>query len=330
MEAVTTAPTGIASLAKPRGSRIKTKTELAKVAMAFATAAKAENTRKAYRTDWRTFVAWCEQHDVSALPADPEHVALYLADRASDAKVSTISRALVAISQAHVLANLPSPRSAGVVRQVLQGIRRKLGTAKRQARPLLPRDLRELLAVLPSSLIGARDRSLLTLGFSGAFRRSELIGLNVDDLAFEPDGLKVVLRRSKTDQEGKGRVVGIPYGAHPETCPVRLAQKWLETSALAEGPLYRQVSKLGRLGAKRLNGRSISKLIKRRAHEAGLDPELLSGHSLRSGLVTAAAKAGKSISSIKRQTGHRSIAMVEEYIRNAHVFEDNAFSGLDL
>ncbi|MBL8921736.1 MAG: site-specific integrase [Myxococcaceae bacterium] len=316
--------------ATPHGSTL-TKPTLIEAAKAFAASAKAKNTRKAYRADWRTFTAWCGKHDAAPLPAMPETVALYLTHRATTgAKASSIARALVAISQAHQLAGHVSPRSSPMVREVMKGIRRQLGSAKRQAKPLLPRDLRELLSILPASLIGIRDRALLVIGFAGALRRSELVGLNAEDLQFESDGLKVTLRRSKTDQEGHGRVVGVPPGAHPETCPVRAMRAWLDAATITSGPVFREVTRHGKLGTTRLNDRSVVKVIKRRCHEAELDPRGFSGHSLRAGLVTAAAKARKSVASIQRQTGHRSVAMVNEYVRAAGVFDDNAFSGLDL
>jgi integrase len=331
MEATITAPTGAASSAKPRGNAITKKAELVEAAERYAAHARAPNTRKAYLSDLRIFTAWCSEHRVAPLPAAPDTIALYLTDRARQgAKVSTISRTLVAISQGHLLAGHPSPRVLPVVREVMKGIRRQLGTDKRQAKPLLPTELRELLAVLPASLIGLRDRALLMVGFAGALRRSELVALNVEDLAFEADGIKVTLRRSKTDQEGRGRLVGITFGAHPESCPVLSMRGWLDAAAITEGPVFRTVTRHGRLGTERLNDRSVVKIIKRRCHEAGLDPSGFSGHSLRAGLVTAAAKARKSIASIRKTTGHRSVAMVEEYVRLAGVFDDNAFSGLGL
>jgi integrase len=194
---------------------------------------------------------------------------------------------------------------------------------------LLPADLRVVIESLPAGLIGIRDRALLTLGFAGAFRRSELIALDVADLTFTPEGMEVLIRRSKTDQEAHGRKLGIPCGAHPETCPVRCTRAWLELSGIGEGAVFREVTRHGRLG-NRLCGRSIAKIIKRRVEQAGLDPAKFSGHSLRAGLVTAAARARKSIESIQKQTGHRSVAMVMRYVRDAGLFDDNASAGLGL
>lgn len=195
---------------------------------------------------------------------------------------------------------------------------------------MLPSQLRAASGALPASLLGKRDRALLLLGFAGAFRRSELAGLEVRDLAFAEDGLEVTLRRSKTDQEGKGSKKGIPYGSDPKTCPVRAVRAWLEASGIAEGPVFREVTRHGHVEAAPLSGRSIARVVKRSAEAAGLDPAGFSGHSLRAGLATAAAKAGKSTHAIMRQTGHKSADMVARYVREASLFEDNAAAGIGL
>ncbi len=295
----------------------------------FASAARAKRTVKAYRADWEAFAEWCEANGLPALPAAPATVALYLAARATQGrKVATITRELAAISQAHKAAGLPSPRTDAAVREVLAGIRRTLGVAQTRKAPLLPGLLRDIFAALPTGLLGNRDRALLALGFAGGFRRSELAALDVADLNFTAEGLEVILRRSKTDQEGAGRKIGIPVGTHPEGCPVRALRAWLDAAAITEGPLFRAVTRHGRVGGARLNERSIAKIVKRNVKRAGLDPTTFSGHSLRAGLVTAAAKARKTVESIMRQTGHRSVAMVHRYIRDAALFDDNAARGL--
>jgi integrase len=329
MEAVTTAPKPLVHLHAPKG--LSSTNALTEAAKAFARAAKADRTLKAYAADWRTFTAWCGVHSYSGLPAAPTTVALYLTARATEGrKVSTIARALAAISQVHRATGHPSPRSDAAVQQVFNGIKRTLGTAPRQRAPLLPAQLLEVFAALPSSLIGARDRAMLAIGFAGAFRRSELVTLNVSDVIFTAEGAEIVIRRSKTDQEGAGRKVGIPFGAHPESCPVRSLKVWLGQGRVESGPLFREVTRHGRVSTTPLCGRSIAKIIKRRVEQAGMDPEKFSGHSLRAGLVTAAAKSRKTVESIMRQTGHRSVAMVHMYIRDAQLFDDNAASGIGL
>jgi integrase len=198
------------------------------------------------------------------------------------------------------------------------------GIAQTAKSPLLPADLRRISALLPSGLAGTRDRALLLLGFAGALRRSELVGLNVEDLDFREEGLVITLRRSKTDQEREGRQVGIPYGSDPTTCPFRSVRAWIRASGINAGALFRPVSRNGTLGQSRLSDRSVALLVKRFAEQIGKDASCFSGHSLRAGLVTAAALAGVSDRSIMAQTGHRSANMVRRYVRDCSLFRDNA------
>ncbi|MHB8420600.1 MAG: site-specific integrase [Myxococcales bacterium] len=292
----------------------------------FARAARSDATRTAYRSDWAHFSAWCQAHRGSPLPAGAATVALYLGELADQGfKVATIERRLAAIAEAHKAAGMPSPRGDANLRAVVKGIRRKLGVAQKQARPLLPGDLRGIVAKLPTSSQGVRDRALLLLGFAGAFRRSELAGLNVGDLELGEDGLTVTLRRSKTDQEGAGRKVGVPFGSDKATCPVRAVRAWLASLGDgARGPLFRRVDRWGTVGKGRMTGQAVWRVVRR---VAGSD---FSGHSLRAGLATAAAKAGKSTLAIQKQTGHKSLAMVSRYVRDASLFEDNAAAGIGL
>jgi integrase len=297
----------------------------------FAKASRSARTLQVYRAAWQTFTAWCEAHGLASLPAVPETVALYLSARANEGrKPATVALDLAAISQAHKVAGHTSSRGAACVREVFAGIRRTLGAAQRRVAPLLPGDLRAVSSALPAGLLGLRDRALLLLGFAGAFRRSELAALEVSDLAFTADGLEALIRRSKTDQEGAGRKIGIPFGSDPSTCPVRVVKAWLEAAKLEAGPVFREVTRHGHVEGAPLTGRSIARIVKRSAEAAGLDPARFSGHSLRAGLATAAAKAGKSTHAIMRQTGHRSANMVARYVREASLFEDNAASGIGL
>jgi|SRR5581483_5756884 len=179
-------------------------------------------------------------------------------------------------------------------------------------------------------LIGLRDRALILLGFSGAFRRSELVGLSFEDCGFGKEGLTVTLRRSKTDQEGAGRKVGIPYGSNPDTCPVRTVQDWIEQAGIAPGPLFRSINRHGRIQAGRLGGIDVARIVKKLALRAGLDAERYAGHSLRAGHATSAAIAGASERSIMNQTGHRSVQMVRRYIREGTLFRENSAGKLGL
>src|SRR5713226_6552129 len=207
----------------------------------FIRASKAENTLRGYQSDWRDFCAWCEAHSVSPLPASAETVAAYIAECAGRLKVGSIQRRLNAIAEAHKAVGVESPTHNAIVANTMKGIRRTKGTAATQKAPTLTDDIRAMVDVTDTGIIGLRDRALILLGFAGAFRRSELVGLDVEDCAFGKDGLTITLRRSKTDQQGAGRKIGIPYGSNPETCPVRTIQSWIEQSGVTSGPLFRSI-----------------------------------------------------------------------------------------
>jgi|SRR5579871_1150682 len=292
----------------------------------FIRQAQAPNTLRGYRQAWRHFAAWCSLYERQPLPADPATVAEYLADCADIMAVGTIARRIIAISKAHQAAGFSSPAamSHAIVRETWRGIRRAKGIRQAQKDPVLVADLRGMIASTPSGLLGFRDRALLLLGFAGAFRRSEIVGLNVEDLRFDAAGLTILLRRSKTDQEGEGRLVGIPAGSDPETCPLRAVRFWLLASKIQHGALFRPIGRSGRLGEARLSDRSVALIVKRYAALIGKDVNQFAGHSLRAGLVTSAVIAGASERSIMNQTGHRSPMMVRRYIRNVSVFQDNA------
>ena len=294
-----------------------------------ARAAKSERTRHAYQWAWGDFTRWSEERGLTPLPAAAETVAVYLSQRADEGKkVATLELLLAAISQVHQMAGADSPRSSAVVREVMKGIRRERGVAPTQKAPILAAELKQMVAVLPDTLAGTRDRALLLVGFAGAFRRSELAALEVSDLVFTDDGLEVTLRRSKTDQEGEGRKLGVPFGSSPTTCPVRAVRAWLAGAGIEAGPVLRAVDRHGCVGEKRLSGHAIAEVVKRVAEKAGFDRSSVSGHSLRAGLATSAAKAGKTERAIMKQTGHRSVATVRRYIRDADLFSENAAAGL--
>ena len=293
---------------------------------AYVQAAKAVSTRRAYAADWRDFSSWCARRQLPALPATPETIALYLSESADTLKVATLGRRLAAIAKAHQAGGYESPCAMrhAIVSETWKGIRRAHGVAQNAKAPVLVRDLRAMLDELPGGLIGLRDRALLLVGFAGAFRRSELVCLDVEDLAFTSDGLVVTMRRSKTDQEGAGRKVGVPYGSRPDTCPVRALRAWLEASGIAAGPVFRSVNRHGRLQPGRLSSKAVALVVKRYAGAAEMDASQYAGHSLRAGLATSAAIAGASERAIMTQTGHRSAAMVRRYIRDGSLFRENA------
>lgn len=294
-------------------------------------AAKAKNTRRAYRSDWRDFEKWAAQAGVTALPAAPATVGLYLATRAATLRPATLARRLVALTLAHRAAGHALDTRAPEIHETMAGIRRTHGTAQRGKAPILTADLRRLVTALPDTPVGRRDRALLLLGFAGAFRRSELVGLDRDDLEFTADGLVVTLRRSKTDQDGQGRMIGVPYGGTPATCPVRALEAWIAAGDIGSGPVFRGArGRSGRIGARRLCDRSVALIVKRAAKRADLDPQRFAGHSLRAGLATSAAQGGASERAIMAQTGHRSTAMVRRYIRQGSLFEENAAARVGL
>jgi len=296
----------------------------------FARHSKSESTLKGYRADWRDFCSWCERNGQRPLPASPEAVAAYIAECAGRLKVGSIQRRLNAIAEAHKATGLDSPTSSGIVRNTLKGIRRSLRTATVQKAPALTADIRAMVDATDSGLIGLRDRALVLLGFAGAFRRSDIVSLNVSDLDFNRDGLTVTLRQSKTDQEGQGRKIGVPYGSNPETCPVRTLQAWLESVGLTEGPVFRSINRHGHIQQGRLSGIDVARVVKKLALRAGLDPAKYSGHSLRAGHATSAAASGASERSIMNQTGHRSVQMVRRYIREGSLFRENSAGKLGL
>lgn len=297
---------------------------------AYIQQASADNTRRAYRSDWSDFELWCRAEQLAALPATPETVALYLTALAEGCRPSTLHRRLVAISRVHRAAAHEPPTRAIVVQETMKGIRRALGTWQQRKKPIVTDILRQLIAVQPPTIFGTRDRAMLLIGFAAALRRSELVALEVADLQIGRDGLVLRLRRSKTDQEGAGQTIGIPYGRRAETCPVRAVERWLRESGIEGGPVFRRISKSGRVLPYRLNDKAVATIVKRSAAAAGYDPAQFGGHSLRAGLATQAAISGASERVIMRQTGHRSLEMVRRYIRDGDLFRENAVDFTDL
>jgi site-specific recombinase XerD len=306
---------------------------LVEQAARFLEAAKAHSTRHAYAADLADFRRFTQRHSLPFLPSTPEVVALYISDLAARLSVSTIRRRMAAITNAHKEAGFPnspaSPRQHFVVREVLAGIKRSLGTAQHGVDPLLIDDIRKIVAATPDRLLGLRDRALVLVGFSGAFRRSELATLlEVDDLDFTDDGLYIRMRRSKTDQEGQGRTVAMPTGEHPDTCPIRALQTWLDAAGITAGPVFRSVNRHGHVAEHALSPRSVAKILKRAAMRAGINAASIAGHSLRAGMVTQAAMNGAEERDIARTTGHRSVGMVRRYIRDGRAFGASAQLGL--
>jgi len=304
--------------------------DLASRVATFTEASKAANTRRAYRAGWAAFVAWCQARDLPFLPAPPAVVAAYLADRAGTIKASTLSGHMSGIRHAHVLAGYPTPTKSAEVSVVMAGVRRTHGIAASKKRAFQTGDLKAVLARLPDDIRGQRDRALLLVGFCGAFRRSELVGLDVGDLDFGPDGLRVTIRKSKTDQSKHGRQIGLGHGMSETTCPVTAVRKWLTAANIASGPLFRGVDRHGHVQARRLSDRTVARVVKSAGELVGLDPKVLAGHSLRSGFATSAAAAKIEERTIARTTGHRSLKVLRDYIQAGTVFDGDVVRRLGL
>jgi site-specific recombinase XerD len=298
----------------------------------YVEASKAPNTLRAYDSDLRHYQRWCHGHRASWLPATPETVAGYLASLAhAGIKPSTIRRRLSTIAEVHRLSRVASPTADELVRLAMAGIRRQHGSAPAQKAALTTDELKLLVASTPQGTVaGARDRAVLLLGFAGGFRRSELVGIDVEDVHEELRGLRIRIRRSKTDQEGEGRELGIPWGEHLETCPVRAYQAWRAAGGISTGALFRPVDRHDGVGGSRLTDRAVARIIQRAARRGGLDPHRYAGHSLRAGLATSAAAAGAPERAIMAQTGHRSVTTLRGYIRAGTLFEGNAAGYLGL
>jgi site-specific recombinase XerD len=297
----------------------------------YARNSKAANTWRAYQADLRDFAVWCRAHGLDLLPASPETVAAYLADLASRRKVATVQRRLASISQQHVAACYETPTRSATVRLIMQGIRRTHAPAQvvRKVQPAVTSIICKLVNALGDSLIDRRDRALILIGFAGAFRRSELAQLCLADITETVDGLRMILRQSKTDQEGAGLVKGIPRGHDPKTCPVLAWRDWIAAAGIESGQAFRSVDRYGHVGAS-LSGRAIADMIKSRVKAVGLDPWQFSGHSLRSGLITAAAKAGVPERMIMKQSGHKHLPTLRGYIREGSLFTENAAAEVGL
>ena len=292
-------------------------------ARSFAEQEKAAATRRAYRSDFTIFAAWCLARGAETLPASPAVVAAFLAAEANaGARASTITRRAAAIRYAHRLAGYETPTGAETVRAVMRGIRRTIGTAKDQKAPATADLIVTMLKHCPDTLAGKRDRALIALGFAGAFRRSELVALTLADLVEAPDGYRVLIRHSKTDQEGQGQEIAIPRGYRLR--PVETVQTWLAAAEINDGPVFRPVLKGGRVQTVSLTPHSAAQIVKHYAELAGLDPDSFAGHSLRAGFLTSAAEAGASVFKMMEVSRHKSVDTLRGYVRRADLFREHA------
>ena len=305
--------------------------DLAARAAEFARSSRSAATERAYRSDWTDFSGWCERAGLSPLPAAPATVGAYLSARTGELKVATLHRRLAAITAAHRMAGLGLDGGHPAIARVLAGIRRAYGTRQQAKTAILTEDLRRVVRALPTTLAGIRDKAVLLVGFAGAFRRSELAALDLGDISLSNAGLTITIRRSKTDQEGAGRQVGIPRARKTSvTCPVAALESWLNerTELTNSDALFLGVFH-GRLMG-RLSGQAIAEIVKRAVNRVGFDPSKFAGHSLRSGFATSAARGGADLAFIMQQTGHKSADVARVYVQAGNLLQNPASRAVKL
>lgn len=292
---------------------------------AYVRGSTADSTRKAYRADVGIFKSWCDERALAALPATPESIADFLAEQAqAGIAPSTLNRRLAAIRYMHEAANLPSPTLNKLVKATLKGIRRTQGAKPNQKQAATIETIYSLLARIDSTtLAGKRDKALLLLGFAGAFRRSELVGLQVSDIQHAKEGLRVTIRQSKTDQEGQGQTIAIPNG---RLKVASVLNDYLQAAGITEGYIFRPVTKADKTRAQGLTDKSVANIVKKYATLAGFESTDFAGHSLRSGFITSAAEAGANLFKIMDVSRHKNVQTVRGYVRAAEAFKDHAGS----
>ena len=296
---------------------------------------KANNTLRAYKSDFSDFSLFCVKNGFKSLPSDPKIVSLYLTYLSSrDAKMSTLKRRLVSIGVIHKLKGHYLDTKHPSIIENIMGIKRRKGNIQIAKKPLLINHLKELINVIDKQnkeeIKKFRDRSIILIGFSGGFRRNEIVSLDYEDLDFVTEGLKINLRRSKTDQFGEGFRKALPYFDNNQYCPVVSLRKWLEVSKIASGPVFRRFTKGSKLSNNRLTDQTVALLIKEYLQLAGIDSKNYSGHSLRSGFATSAAECGVEERNIMAMTGHKSTEMVRRYIKEVNLFKNNALNKIKI
>ena len=292
---------------------------------------KANNTIRAYKSDFNDFGLFCAQNGLKSLPSEPKIVSLYLTHLSTkDVKMSTLKRRLVSIGVIHKLKGYYLDTKHPSIIENIMGIKRRKGSIQKSKKPLLISNLKKIINSIDEQkneeIKKIRDRSIILIGFSGGFRRNEIVSLDYDDLDFVTEGLKITLKRSKTDQFGEGSLKGLPYFDSTKYCPVISLQNWLNLSKIKSGPIFRRFIKGSKLSEKRLTDQSIALIIKKYLSLAGIDNKNYSGHSLRSGFATSAAQSGAEERNIMAMTGHKTTQMVRRYIQEANLFRNNALN----
>jgi site-specific recombinase XerD len=295
---------------------------------------KANNTLRAYKSDFQDFHAFCFKHGLQSLPTEPKIISIYLTYLSEKYKVSTLKRRLVSISVFHKLKGFYLDMKHPIIIENLLAIKRKYGSYQFGKKPLLINNLKLIIDVINDKIVNKlkqlRDKSIILIGFAGGFRRTELVSINYEDLEFTEEGLKINIKKSKTDQFGEGMIKGIPYFQNKMYCPVLNLKKWLEISKITTGPIFKRFSKGLLLTNNRLTDQSVALIIKEYLNLAGIDNKNFSGHSLRSGFATVAADSGADERSIMAMTGHKSSQMVRRYIKEANIFKNNALNKIKL
>ena len=294
---------------------------------------KANNTVRAYKSDFKDFSLFCAQNGFKSLPSEPKIVSIYLTYLSTkNVKISTLKRRLVSIGVIHKLKGYYLDTKHPSIIENIMGIKRRKGSIQIGKKPLLINILKQIINVIDreknDEIKIIRDRSIILVGFSGGFRRNEIVSLDYEDLDFLEEGLKIRLKRSKTDQFGEGSVKGLPYFDNSEYCPVVSIRNWIKISKINSGPLFRRFIKGSKLSDNRLSDQTVALLLKNYLKIAGIESSNYSGHSLRSGFATSAAESGAEERSIMAMTGHKSTEMVRRYIKEANLFKNNALNKL--
>ena len=295
---------------------------------------KANNTLRAYKSDFKDFGAFCAKHGFNSMPSEPKIVSLYLTHLSAKSKISTLRRRLVSIGMVHKLKGHYLDTKHPVIIENLMGIKRKKGSIQTGKKPILINHLKQIINVIDEQkiqkIMKLRNKALILVGFSGGFRRTELVSIDHEDLDFVAEGVKITLKRSKTDQFGEGQVKGLPYFANEKFCPVTILKNWINFSKIKTGPIFRRFAKGSILTSHRLSDQSVVLIIKECLKFAGIENKNFSGHSLRSGFATVAAESGADERSIMAMTGHKTTQMVRRYIREANIFKNNALNKIKL
>ncbi|MBK1662383.1 tyrosine-type recombinase/integrase [Paracraurococcus ruber] len=319
--------TAVAERPTPEGERAL------RDALGYIARADAAETRRAYAGDWRHFCGWCRQTGLAPLPATPATIAAYLAAHAGLHALATLRRRLAAIARAHREARHTFDSRDPAIRNALRGIAREHARPARQAAALTTAEIRSLVRTCGPDLAGLRDRALLLLGYAGALRRGELVGVDVEHLRFHTGALEVLLPRSKADQEGEGQRISIGRGKARETCPVRAIEDWLRAAGIRYGPVFRGVTRHGTVEPGRLSTEAVRLILKRRAALAGIQGTVLepvTPHGLRAGFVTQSYLAGARDEEIVEHTRHRHLGTMRRYVRRAKLGKGEATARLDL